>query len=354
LKQLEDCQSACSPLLNVLSDETLMDELRSGNAFTREVLKSRCEITDAHIEDLYRFAKVKFDCGAYQDAADMLHYYRMLTKDDEKSFAALWGQLASHILVVQLDAAWKDLNTLRDLIESRTHVSQPEQLRQRTWLIHWSLFIFYNLPEGRSLMNDFLLSNDRLVNAIQTNCPHILRYLTIAVVCDKRRKNFVNDFVRVLKEEAHVYEDPVTKFLLSAYVDFDFDAAQLHLKESIEVLGKDFFAVLTKDEFVREARILMFETIARIHKYIDLRTLRSWLDFGSDSAESEVAIVNLIRDSQVDAKLDSSNNRLVLVPNVPSIYQQIIDKTKQVNVRTSQLSAQLEKKYQSLLDVEEE
>ena len=36
-------------------------------------------------------------------------------------------------------------------------------------------------------------------------------------------------------QEAHVYEDPVTKFLLSAYVDFDFDAAQLHLKESIEV-----------------------------------------------------------------------------------------------------------------------
>ena len=39
----------------------------------------------------------------------------------------------------------------------------------------------------------------------------------------------------------------------------------------LQVLGKDFFAVLTKDEFVREARILMFETIARIHKYIDLR-----------------------------------------------------------------------------------
>ena len=44
----------------------------------------------------------------------------------------------------------------------------------------------------------FLFS--RYLNAIQTMCPHILRYLTTAVITHKRRKQVVKDLVKVIQQ----------------------------------------------------------------------------------------------------------------------------------------------------------
>lgn len=38
------------------------------------------------------------------------------------------------------------------------HVPQATQLQQRVWLIHWSLFIFFNTEGGRSQMIEFLFN----------------------------------------------------------------------------------------------------------------------------------------------------------------------------------------------------
>ena len=69
---------------------------------------------------------------------------------------------------------------------------------------------------------------------MQTNCPHVLRYLTAAVICNKRRKSVLKDLVKVIQQERAA--DPVTKFLECLYVDFDFDQAQEQLGECDKVL----------------------------------------------------------------------------------------------------------------------
>ena len=74
------------------------------------------------------------------------------------------------------------------------------------------------------------------MNTIQTTCPHILRYLTTAVITNKRRRNQLNDLVRVLQQESHSYSDPITEFLEDLYANFDFDAAQKKLRECENVL----------------------------------------------------------------------------------------------------------------------
>lgn len=111
----------------------------------------------------------------------------------------------------------------------------------------------------------------RYLNAIQTQCPHILRYLTTAVITNnnKRRKNVVKDLVKVIQQvslrmtfslrmtlglynktvlsgnhdydlmymnvlclqESYTYKDPITEFLECLYVNFDFDGAQRKLRE---------------------------------------------------------------------------------------------------------------------------
>ena len=71
----------------------------------------------------------------------------------------------------------------------------------------------------------------RYLNAIQTMCPHILRYLTTAVITNKRRKAVLKDLVKVIQQESYMYRDPITEFLECLYVNFDFDGAQKKLIE---------------------------------------------------------------------------------------------------------------------------
>ena len=62
-------------------------------------------------------------------------------------------------------------------------------------------------------------------------CPHILRYLTTAVITTKRRRVVLKDLVKVIEQESYTYKDPITEFLQCLYVDFDFDGAQKKLRE---------------------------------------------------------------------------------------------------------------------------
>merc|ERR1712241_975336 len=97
------------------------------------------------------------------------------------------------------DGALDDVNRLKEMIDA-DHYSQPNQLlQQRTWLIHWSLFVFFNHVKGRDLLIDMFLYQPAYLNAIQTTCPHILRYLTTAVITNKRRKKILKDLVRVIQ-----------------------------------------------------------------------------------------------------------------------------------------------------------
>lgn len=70
--------------------------------------------------------------------------------------------------------ALSDVYALRDAIEDpRLTVPSPssgvpgpldtplKQLENRVWLLHWSLFVFYHLPNGHSVLLEFILSNER-------------------------------------------------------------------------------------------------------------------------------------------------------------------------------------------------
>lgn len=91
-------------------------------------------------------------------------------------------------------------------------------------------------------------------------CPHILRYLTTAVITNKdvrKRRQVLKDLVKVIQQvpgpqllkqpnvhddcstwrcfslpqESYTYKDPITEFVECLYVNFDFDGAQKKLRE---------------------------------------------------------------------------------------------------------------------------
>jgi translation initiation factor 3 subunit E len=357
--QLKDWKEACAPLLDVLTETDgnnnrmtarWMDEKN----FTMDFLARERNITPEHLENLYRYAKLMFEIGQYASAADYLFYYRKLSNDMPKNQSALWGKLAAEILLGNYEFALEDLNTLAQTINDNVNASHPEQLQQRTWLIHWSLFIFFNTDNGRQEMVNFLYQ-DKLKNTVQTNCPHILRYLTISCILNHHHAQHVQNeakdmkaLVKVLNKERNNYLDPITEFLRVLKTEYDFEAVQSMLKKARAVVANDFFLNPLADEFVAAARLLIFETYCKLHKCIDMDEITSKLDLSPEEAEG--AILSLIQEANINAKIDSDKNQLVMGqgPQHRDIYQQVLDKTKGLAYRSQQLADKIDKRYEGM------
>jgi len=342
--------SSNGPLWDLIRKEDLVAKLKEEQNFNMAYLMEEYEIKEEDLESLYHSAKFQFECGQYPQAAEMLYSFRELSKNEETSFWASWGKLAAEILMQNWDSAHEDLKDLKEAIDKRVFTEHLQQLQQRTWLIHWSLFVWFSFENGLSLMTDFFFS-DKLLNTIQTNCPHILRYLAVAGVINKRRKNVLKDVVRLLLQEKAAHSDPITEFLLAIYTDFDFELAHQKLKECEQVVANDYFLDHNGvgQDFMKCARLLMFETYCRVHKCIDIKELSSRLDIEGDLHPE---IMKLIRECKVEAKIDSDKNQVVMTTANPSVYQQIseFEKTKLLSSRSRQIAIQIEKKYAMLLD----
>lgn len=157
--------------------------------------------------------------------------------------------------------------------------SPLNQVQSRIWLMHWSLFIFFNHDNGRTQIIDLfnqdkyvswlvycfswffvllasrwyfisvtkkllpfqwrwikeIINCCRYLNAIQTNAPHLLRYLATAFIVNKRRRPQFKEFIKVIQQEQYSHEDPITEFLACIYVNYDFDGAQKKMRECEEV-----------------------------------------------------------------------------------------------------------------------
>ncbi|KAH8485701.1 hypothetical protein Peur_070715 [Populus x canadensis] len=346
LKALEE---AAAPLVEFLQNASAMQELRADKQYNLQMLHDRYQIGQEQIEALYQYAKFQFECGNYSGAADYLYQYRGLCNNSERSLSALWGKMAAEILMQNWDIALEELNRLKEIIDSKSFSSPLNQVQSRIWLMHWSLFIFFNNDNGRTQIID-LFNQDKYLNAIQTNAPHLLRYLATAFIVNKRRRPQFKDFIKVIQQEQHSYKDPITEFLACVYVNYDFDEAQKKMKECEEVILNDpflgkrledgsFSNVLLRDEFLENARLFIFETYCRIHQRIDIGVLAEKLNLNFEEAERW--IVNLIRNSKLDAKIDSESGTVIMEPNHPNVYEQLIDHTKALSGRTSKSVSQI-------------
>ena len=161
------------------------------------------------------------------------------------------------------------------------------QLHSRTWLLHWSLFVYFNHPQGRTLLLETFLQPTYL-NTIQTSAPWVLRYLVAAAVLSRKSSSSssssaaggaavssrvryaLKELVKIIQMEAYNYSDPLTRFLSALYLSFDFPAAQAALEDAVQVVGNDFFLEAYRDEFVENARYLVSEAYCRVGGRIEV------------------------------------------------------------------------------------
>jgi len=331
----------------LLGREDVVTSLRSDKVANLEFLKKDHDVTIEMVNVLFDFGNFQYSCGNYAAASELLFQFRLLSTDNDKVSAATWGKLASEILTANWESAMEEVQKVKESIDTKLFNNPLAQLNHRTWLIHWALFPFFNYEPARDVICE-LFFQPAFINTIQTACPWILRYLTAAVITNRSRtrntgqyQKQLKDIIRIVKQENYEYHDPVTDFVKALYIDFDFEEAQKKLSEAEEVLGTDFFLAGTSDSFVEAARHLISESYCKIHQRIDIKDLSARLGLNQD--EGEKWIVNLIRDTRVDAKIDYKEGTVVMNHPPSSVYQQVIERTKGGFFRTQVLSAAVAK-----------
>mmetsp|Transcript_28000 Transcript_28000/g.70426 ORF Transcript_28000/g.70426 Transcript_28000/m.70426 type:complete len:416 (+) Transcript_28000:469-1716(+) len=334
---LKSLQVSAKSVVQFLSDPNLVKQLRQDKSQNLAMLQQEFNIGVEQIEALYHFAKFQFDCGNYSGASEFLYHYRMLCTNPARNASALWGKLAAEILLQNWDQAIEDFNRLKENIdkEALNFESQAVPLVQRTWLMHWALFIFFNHENGRNMLVD-LYFQEAYLNALQADAQHLLRYLAVAVVVNKRKRSMLKELIKVIQQEAYEYTDPVTDFLSNLFVKYDFEGAQQSLKECEKLLETDFFLAACKDEFVENARLFIFQEFCRIHQTIDLKMLSEKLNM--DLRAAELWIANLIRNARLNAKIDSQAGTVVMKQAYSSPYDQVVEKMRGLSTRTFALS----------------
>merc|ERR1719414_2701866 len=345
VENFKKLQGETEPILKIFEDPEVTRQIQQSRDSKQllDFLIKDYNFKPEMVDTCYKFAKVQYECGNYSGASEYLYFHRILVQSTDVNYLnGMWGKLASEILMQNWDTALEDLNRLKQFIDESTFGSSLQTLQQRTWLIHWSLFVFFNHPKGRDLIIDMFLYQPQYLNAIQTQCPHILRYLTTAAITNKKRRNVLKDLVKIIQQESYTYRDPITEFLECLYVNFDFDGAQQKLRDCETVLVNDFFLVACIDDFIENARLMIFETFCRIHQCISINMLADKLNMTGEDAERW--IVNLIRNARLDAKIDSQQGHVVMATQTVSPYQQLIEKTKMLSVRSQKLATDIEKK----------
>lgn len=350
-------QEAAQPIMKVIEDPEAVAKLKGGvdKEKNLELLRSEYNVSLEQINALYHFGQYQYSLGLYADAANFLYHFLIFSASHELNLSAHWGKLASNILTGEWEAAVVEVKDLRDLIDNPHTQAQAKpltQLQARTWLLHWSLFVFFNLGEGQGCQGllDMFLSPAYL-NTIQTSCPHLLRYLVAAAIISRRapkpagsrsNRDHVKDLTRIVQMEEYQYSDPVTAFLKDLFCDFDFDKAQQRLSVAESVVRSDFFLSGFADDFVENARWLISEIFCRIHKRIDISDLSKTLNLSNE--EGEKWIVNLIRDSRmgVDAKIDLKSNMLHISRPITTPTATLIETTRGLAFRSQAIQYQIQ------------
>ncbi|ALC43002.1 Int6 [Drosophila busckii] len=341
LATLKQLQNEVAPIMKATDILKNGESMKDSKTFVNALQKDY-NFKVEHLESAYKLAKYLYECGNYQESTSYLYFCLIVMSPNDKNYLnVLWGKLAAEILTLNWNTALEDLTRLRDYIDS-ANFSTIQALQQRTWLIHWSVLVFFNHAKGRDLIIEMFLYKPLYLNAIQTMCPHIMRYLATAVVINRTRRNALKDLIKVIQQESYTYRDPITEFLECLYVNFDFEGARLKLHECQTVILNDFFIVACLNEFVEDARLMIFETFCRIHQCITISMLADKLNMKPN--EAECWIVNLIRNARLNAKIDSKLGHVVMGTQPLSPYQQLVEKIDSLSMRSEHLAGLIERK----------
>jgi len=327
-------------LKKVIEDEKAYEELKADKfskaAYTK-LFESTEFLSKETLEFVVRYARNFYDRGEYEEALKVLNTVVNLIEDEDTVINVLWGKLHSEFLLQQNQEAHEDIKLLRTKIDAKVMPSHLK-LAQRVFLMHTALFLYLG---EQSTDADFdslveLLTNEHYMNAIQVSSPHLTRYLAATLLLLKnntKSKSNLNTLIPVFNADVSDHNDNITEFAKKLFGEFDFKNAQLRIKKFGEDLANDFFLSKRAEQLVNNAHTLYFEAFCKVYRKVEIKMVAECLGVPQD--EAEVWIVNLIRNANMDAKIDLEKGVLLLTAAQPLVYEQILTKTRDLIPRTT-------------------
>jgi len=354
LERVQSVQGKALPLLQILENEEELSTIKKCTSI-QEICEKFEQLEPDCLDTLWEYARLLFDCGNYELAAVLLKHYRSLTMSQEadrpvteKQFNSIWGTLAANILHQEWNEAATQVSAMEVTLDGNSmKMSKTELVTQKAWRLHWAAWVIFKSEKGSQpaikLLDLFLAEKN--LSVISIACPHLFRYVAACLILHKRLKHMVKDTVAIINyecsEASAAYKDPITKFITALYIDMDFDEAQKQLKKCKQVLEVDYFLKESWEEFEENARLLIFETYCRIHQCINIHMLASKLNMQPE--EAELWIVKLIQSAKLDARIDSEKSRILMAKQPPNVYQQVMERTKNLAFRSTMILSNLDK-----------
>lgn len=300
----------------------------------------------------YDAAKLAYDSGDYKGAVALFdQIIPAIPIDEPQKIASLtWGKLAALILCCDYVGAAEEFGKLQKMLDQRKHADALTELNNRTWLIHWSLFIFFNIEGGIEKLIDMFFSS-QYMSTIQSSCPWVLRYLIFAVVVSGVTQSPVlhqrklRDLVRVVNQEVYEYSDDFFNFITTLYVDYDLEHVASKLEAAEKAALSDPFVSYMADVFAKEARYLIADVYCRAHNRIDVARLSRYVLVEPSQISSWLN--DLISSSRIKGTFDKENNMLLMNVNKSSVLEQVLDKSNIVQQRSLQVLSQAQSKRDS-------
>ena len=159
VSRLRTLESQVKPVTDFLSKEENVKLLKQDKGQNMAFLQKEFGIGPDQVDALYHYAKWNFECGNYSAAGEYLYNYRLLSTHPERSIGALWGKVAADILLQDFETAMDDILKLKELLDVDTFTPVAKQLQQKAWLMHWSLFIFFNHENGMNALIDLFMQD---------------------------------------------------------------------------------------------------------------------------------------------------------------------------------------------------
>ena len=328
---LQQLQVKAEKVVNFLSDPALVKQLRSDKSYNLNLLSSEHGVGAEDVDALFHYAKFQFDCGNYSAAAEFLLHYRSLCTNGERGSAALWGKFASDILQQDWNAAQEDMTRLKDAVENRQYPSPLAQTRARTWLLHWSLFVFFNHENGRNAIIDVFFQERHAEHP--GGAPHL----------PVSRRGGDREQAPAVDAEGP-RADPAERDVLGPDHGLSHRAVRgVRLRrragEARGVrggFGEDFFLVGCKEEFGENARLCIFGDVLQdppVHRHQRPR------DEARDGPRQRGAVDREPHQEHEAQREDRQRKgTVVMAADAPSIHDVVVEKTKALTSKTYSLA----------------
>jgi len=233
--------------------------------------------------------------------------------------------------------------------------------------LHWSLFVFFKNPDaGCSALLEMWLQPE-YINTIHAAAPWLLRYLAAAVVAQhgyarrsgKSTSSAVtmwtaqrDSVVRacrpdILGEAVSASKDALIEWMRALLIDFDFPRASHLFTQTQLTFDSDFFLNEFREDWLDGARAMLAEAYFKVYGTVSIQELVVNV-LVMPREDGERWLVQLIRDARIDARLDFEHDAVRVAHVFPTVYQQVIEKTKGLVSRSHAMSGRLDKRSRSM------